>query len=352
MPKLLTSPVFIFPPVTSYLPIPDYDNYSEAFSITPGSWSSGRNTAGSYRFLSDSYFFGSEASGQRYYFTNENGAHAGFINGDNDVIGTSGNDIFYLSNGKNLVHAGNGDDLIVGGDGAERLFGGQDNDTLYGNGGNDYLNGGSGNDDLMGGLGKNTLAGGTGNDAASYIDLYAAISASLYTGKGGTIADASVRDTYNGIENLYGSHMGDNLVGNDSDNVINGGDGFDYINGMGGDDFLSADQGGGRIDAGDGNDYLTTTDGMLLAYGAGGDDTINVNGASFFIAHGDDGFDTLMLQGNALDWSIEDEGILLNVDTGVYEHSFNVNWAVSGTLFGEAIGIEQIKFEDGTTILV
>ncbi|WJM91720.1 retention module-containing protein [Pseudomonas brenneri] len=49
-------------------------------------------------------------------------------------------------------------------DGNDTLLGGSGDDILFGQGGNDYLDGGKGNDILLGGTGNDTLIGGKGND--------------------------------------------------------------------------------------------------------------------------------------------------------------------------------------------
>ncbi|AIG04068.1 retention module-containing protein [Pseudomonas fluorescens] len=49
-------------------------------------------------------------------------------------------------------------------DGNDTLLGGSGDDILFGQGGNDYLDGGKGNDILLGGTGNDTLIGGQGND--------------------------------------------------------------------------------------------------------------------------------------------------------------------------------------------
>ncbi|WP_458729885.1 retention module-containing protein [Pseudomonas brenneri] len=49
-------------------------------------------------------------------------------------------------------------------DGNDTLLGGSGDDILFGQGGNDYLDGGKGNDILLGGTGSDTLIGGQGND--------------------------------------------------------------------------------------------------------------------------------------------------------------------------------------------
>jgi VCBS repeat-containing protein len=81
-------------------------------------------------------------------------------NGDENLTGTSENDV---------MNGGNGDDTLAGGDGNDALNGGNGEDTLLGDDGNDTLSGGNGDDTLDGGAGSNTLLGGNGDD--SFIEV-------------------------------------------------------------------------------------------------------------------------------------------------------------------------------------
>ncbi len=57
------------------------------------------------------------------------------------------------------------DDIVIGRDSTNNTINGNEgNDVLIGGSGNDKLNGGTGNDVLMGGGGADQLAGGAGND--------------------------------------------------------------------------------------------------------------------------------------------------------------------------------------------
>ena len=83
---------------------------------------------------------------------------------------------------------GNGDDNMVGTGGEDRLAGGNGVDSLHGGSGHDWLDGGNGADLLYGGVGNDVLAGGNGADLLS-----GGFGADLFVlGKGGgsdTIAD-------------------------------------------------------------------------------------------------------------------------------------------------------------------
>lgn len=75
--------------------------------------------------------------------------------GDNILLGGSGNDTLY---------GGYGDDSLRGGAGADELESEDGYDIVDGNDGSDWLNGGAGDDFLSGGAGNDELFGGEGND--------------------------------------------------------------------------------------------------------------------------------------------------------------------------------------------
>lgn len=97
--------------------------------------------------------------------------------GDDTVLGGAGrdwiNEGFSSFSGSDLFHGGDGADYIGSGSGADRVFGeggddtldgGEDADELAGGEGDDSLDGGGGADNLDGGIGNDTLSGGDGND--------------------------------------------------------------------------------------------------------------------------------------------------------------------------------------------
>ena len=102
--------------------------------------------------------------------------------GDDTLIGGSGNDSLYGGKGNNVLYGGLGDDslkagtgdstlagnqgndTLVAGTGSDSLMGGQGNDVLRGGTGDDTMNGGQGNDTITAGLGNNSISGGAGND--------------------------------------------------------------------------------------------------------------------------------------------------------------------------------------------
>lgn len=184
---------------------------------------------------------------------------------DDDIQGTSANDMlrgrshaeqFFGFGGNDTLIGGGGNDDLNGGNGADRLWGGSGNDFLNGGNGADRLDGSAGNDTLRGSLGNDLLSGGANNDR-------------LY-GDGG-------KDTLtggNGLDTLDGGSGNDKLSGNGGNDVLLGEGGNDTLVGGGGNDDLNGGNGADKLDGNAGNDKL---------YGEGGRDTLN----------GGNGLDTL-----------------------------------------------------------
>lgn len=104
---------------------------------------------------------------------NLNGATIFGTAGNDNLRGTTKNDLIIALEGNDTVNGGVGNDCIVGGDGNDNLngavgndmvVGGLGGDTVEGGAGNDMLDGGSDNDTISGGPGNNTLTGGEGSD--------------------------------------------------------------------------------------------------------------------------------------------------------------------------------------------
>lgn len=114
-------------------------------------------------------------------------------------------------------------------------------DTIFGYGGEDWISGDGGDDILQGGAGPDHLYGDGGHDTANYADSGEGVYVNLATGEAhyGTAEG----DTFNSIENLFGSVANDFLIGNAYDNVLSGSWGDDRLMGGGGGDVL--DGGGG-----------------------------------------------------------------------------------------------------------
>ena len=124
--------------------------------------------------------------------------------------------------------ATNGADVIIGLDGK---------DKLWGLGGSDYLKGGGGADELH---------GGAGQDWADYSDATSGVDVYLSKGKGSK--GYAEGDTYDSIENVWGSGYHDTIHGDDNPNHLYGGGGVDWLRGGFGADILD---GGDNLDAAD-----------------------------------------------------------------------------------------------------
>lgn len=180
--------------------------------------------------------------------------------GDDDrLFGGDGDDILLGMSGNDLLHGEGGDDVISGWEGADALHGGGGDDLMAGDfgvyeqpgdrlagflltipagavgvftqdvgdidlQGADYLDGGDGNDTLYGEGGNDTLFGGSGNDSlwgdANYLPA--------------ELHGADYLDGGDGDDQLFGGGGGDTLLGGTGDDLLDGGDGGDtYIYGLG-----------------------------------------------------------------------------------------------------------------------
>ena len=98
------------------------------------------------------------------------------------------------------IFGGNGNDCILGGSGNDTIHGSNGADTIFGNAGNDCLSGGNGNDVLYGGAGNDTLTGGNGKDIFVY--------------ESGSDLITDYRAGYDKIKIASGSITGSSLSGN------------------------------------------------------------------------------------------------------------------------------------------
>ncbi|MEP4380065.1 MAG: hypothetical protein ABJ363_13765 [Alphaproteobacteria bacterium] len=152
-----------------------------------------------------------------------------------------------------------GDDTIVGGTGNDTIYGQGGDDTISGGAGADTIDAGSGDDIIHASGGGDTIDGGAGSDTINYSAAASGGSVNLSTGTDSTGA------TISNIENLVGSNSGDTLVGNGEANVLSGG---------GGNDTLSGGAGNDRLRGGDGNDILAGGEGADTLNGGAGIDTV------------------------------------------------------------------------------
>lgn len=140
----------------------------------------------------------------------------------------------------------------------------------------------SGNDTTRPGAGADQVFGGSGTDQVSYLDSTSAVQVSLSAGTGtGGFAQG---DTYDGIENVFGSNFNDTIAGNGLANQLIGYIGNDTIFAGFGDDLLVGERDNDRLYGGPGNDQLSGGDGRDLLDGGTGDDTMEGgNGNDFYI---------------------------------------------------------------------
>ncbi len=161
-------------------------------------------------------------------------------------------------------------------------------DRLNGNENANTLDGREGNDVMAGGLGADKLLGGEGSDTASYF-AEGGVTASL---KDPTLNNGAAEgDTYDSIENLFGSNTGnDRLYGNDQANRLVGYGGNDTLTGAAGQDEISGGEGADRLNGGAGKDMLSGgrgSDRFIYSDRADAGDTIKGFGSDdYFVFEG------------------------------------------------------------------
>ena len=151
---------------------------------------------------------------------------------NDNLRGDTGNNALWGGDGNDHLHGRDGDDLLVGGDGA---------DVLWAGAGDDRLEGGAGNDIFFGSTGADQLIGGEGIDVARYNQATSGVvvdleNSTLNTGE-------ATGDTFDSVENLWGSDHADDLRGDAADNVIWGQGGNDILSGREGNDTLVGNAG-------------------------------------------------------------------------------------------------------------
>ena len=218
------------------------------------------------------------------------------------LFGGDGNDTLIGSSGNDLLFGGAGNDTLLGKGGDDQLFGGGGNDTLTGGTGNDQMFGGAGNDRMIWNPGDGTdlMEGGDGNDTA---EVNGGNGSEIFTiNANGTrvrfdrVSPApfslDIGTTENFVLNMNG---GDDVftAGNGLAGLINltidGGDGNDTITGGDGNDTLLGGTGNDVITGGRGNDFANL---------GSGDDTFVWNpGDGSDTVEGGDGTDTLQFNG-------------------------------------------------------
>lgn len=195
---------------------------------------------------------------------------------DDDLIGSTFNDIISGLDGADTLSGLQGDDTLDGGAGDDEASGGLGNDVLLGGAGSDDLNGNAGNDTLNGGDGDDTVDGGVDDD-------------SLVGGAG--------------ADELRGSSGNDTLVGGTTE--------------------IPNDESADTLIAGDGDDVLFLSGGDLGTGGAGADAFTLVEGetGASTITDFDPATDMLVIQEGEFDVAVASqvvtaEGVLVTFDSG------------------------------------
>ena len=175
--------------------------------------------------------------------------------GDDTLIGGSGNDYQAGGEGDDVLSGGAGNDRLIGGTDVDQLRGGDGDDTIYADGSDSVVEGGDGYDRVI-----------VQSDQDFSIDQAAASVERVDGGTASDTLDASglIADTIQ-----LGNAGDDTLIGGEGDDRQYGGDGDDSILGGDGDDRIHAGFGDDVIEGGAGNDYI---------YGNQGNDTVTYDG--------------------------------------------------------------------------
>lgn len=208
------------------------------------------------------------------------------------VSGTDGNDVLPGSEDADSIDGMGGDDVIFAKGGEDIVRGGDGNDVIGGGGGNDELRGGEGNDLLFGGSGDDDVYGGAGNDIAW-----------------GGVGDDMVKGA-DGDDILGGGNGDDEISGGAGADILYGGNGNDALSGDGGNDWLYGGVGADTLTGGRGDDHLAggagadtfvfaanEGDDMVTGFDASEGDRLDLDGQTYTVTEGEDGFAILTLSG-------------------------------------------------------
>ena len=173
-----------------------------------------------------------------------------------------------ISFGDSILHFSN---WLSGDATNNQLAGYEGDDILSGQGGDDIIDGGEGNDHLYGGLGADYLIGGSGKDTVYYLKSKTGVNIALDNSfySTGDIADG---DSFDSLEDAYGSEFDDQIFGTSFNNTLHGLNGDDLINGLDGSDEIEGGKGNDTIYGGTGEDYLYGNEGNDIIYGGEGQD--------------------------------------------------------------------------------
>lgn len=207
--------------------------------------------------------------------------------GDDEFIGSSGDDIMRSYAGDDLMEGGAGDDFLTVDGGNDTVMGGAGDDLILADTGNDMIFGGAGDDAVFAGAGNDDIDGGDGND-------FLALSGGNDTAVGGT-----------GDDSINGQGGDDDIIGGRGADSLSGGGGSDTLNGQSGSDSI---KGGGRADmiiGGGGRDTIKAGGGADIVRGNGGRDVIDGGGGADLLIGGG-GRDTFAFKNNSGDDIVKD----------------------------------------------
>ena len=274
------------------------------------------------------------------------------------VYGEDGNDIINADSGNDTIYAGTGDDTINAGEGDDVVYGEDGNDIIDGGAGNDTVDAGTGNDVINGGEGDDTLAGGEGDDTYHFSAAHG----------NDIVFDA---DGANMLE------FGDELSADDYDLSVDINGGFvlthketgetislpDFVTNPLEYDFSFAGEGkvlgGGEerevLEGTDEDNTLNAGDGFNIIYGNGGNDTIE-GGENLDFVFGGDGNDTIsgdngtnILHGEAGNDTLSDGEGSSYLNGGDGDDTFFAG-AGNDVLLG-GTGADEMHGEDGDDVL-
>lgn len=171
-----------------------------------------------------------------------------------DLTGNELNNTLRGNAGRNILAGGLGDDVLDGGAGLDTVDysssgvavlvdlsnagpqnTGQGFDTLVGIEG---VIGSAFDDSFVATMGTNLFTGGPGlDDTVFYARFTSAVTVNLNF-SGLQAIGGGLFHSLDGIENVFGTNLGDVLIGNGADNHLDGGQGNDVMRGLGGDDTL------------------------------------------------------------------------------------------------------------------
>jgi Ca2+-binding RTX toxin-like protein/GH24 family phage-related lysozyme (muramidase)/pantothenate kinase len=264
----------------------------------------------------------------------------------------------YYGNTFNGVPVGTGNDTIFGGTGNSFYWLSNGNNWLDAGGGNDLIFAGSGSSSIFGGKGNDTIYGGGGSN---YINLESGNDQVVLQGGNNTIIGGTGTDTIFSGDRDSGWADSQKTTAN---NYIYGGAGNSFIFGSGGNDTLIGGTGNTYIGAGSGNEYIVGAsgdDGAAIAsrrvdiYGGSGNDTIYAGDGNTWVKLNASTNEKSTVYGGAGYDSINGGGgtdVIFAGDGGTADHATTV-FAGSGTstIYGGA-GVDYLSGTTGNDTLV